>query len=127
MDEFTKEQEESMFNVCMWKPVPLAGFSCELWVYDRKWGIFQVPSGYHNAAMATLAAFREGKSNYIELFQRWNDGSQDVAERYLLSTPGTCYKSSVSSRIIAGKRENLNSAERMAFRHFNIMYLEDNE
>lgn len=126
-DTFTQEQEWAMMDVHMWNPVPLNKLDFDLWVYDRKWGVFRVPSAWHNAAMATLAAFHQDKLNYVELYQKWGDGSQDVAERYLMDTPGTCYKSSVSSKIIAGKRENLNRAEKMAFRHLDIMYLEDRE
>lgn len=123
----TEEQRWKMVDACMGDPMPLVKFSADLWVYDRKWGIFRVPSGFHNAAMATLAAFHQGKLNYIELIQGWREGSQDVAERYLMETPGTCYKSSVSPTIIAGKREHLNSAERMAFRQYQIRYLEDGD
>lgn len=124
---FTQEQFWKACDAKMGEAQHLSQFVGDLWVYDRKWGVFRVPPGYHNAAMATLAAFNQGKLSYIDLMESSLDGSQDIAERYLMTTPGTCYKSSVSSTVIVGKREHLNAAERMAFRHYQIRYLEDDD
>jgi hypothetical protein len=107
-----------MCDYNMGMPVPLnkADLS-ESFVYDRKFGVFPVGRCYHQFVMATLQAWNLGKEDYLDI-EKEEVGSKrhhfdvyDISDFYLTNTVGTCYLSSISSTVQAGKKGNLNSRE----------------
>jgi hypothetical protein len=131
----TEEQRCIMIDKDMGEPQPLHLCSSQLqqfdWVYWREWGVMHVSPGMHTIAMATLLAFHHGHRNYINLARErgghTHNSINQLADAFLIELPGTAFLSSQSTRIRAGSRANLNSAERAAFRRSNleVIYLED--
>lgn len=124
---YTDEQWYLMCDLHMSSPVPLHEADLfQSWVYYRPWGIIYVPSGHHQAAMATLYTFHHGGLRYVayaeELALPGYRAQETLADRFLTQLEGTAFRSSVSPVIIAG---TLDSRERQAFRSFNIDYLGD--
>lgn len=83
-------------------------------VYDRQYGFFYVPFGYHTAAMGLLLAFTIGEVNYINAAEKMNVKFDRMADKWL-EIEGHCFKSSVSNKVKAGKKGNLSFAELRVF------------
>lgn len=120
---FTDPQWWSMCDANMSEPVPLARADLtKPFVYDRKYGVFYVPSGFHQTAMSVLLAFHHGLVKGVDVSQklklRYSEGTSD---EWLRTIPGTCFKSSVGKRVNAGKRANLSAVEKRFF--IDIEYL----
>lgn len=130
---FTDEQWYAMCNRNMGLPVPLSEADIDRpFVYDRTWGLFYVPMGYHGQVMALLLAFHHGfvcPIEYAESIGRENhyNITDELADAYLLERPGTVMSSSVGTHLQVGRRSHLDAAERRVFREFRICYLEDSE
>lgn len=129
---FTDEQWCRMCDVGLSRPVPLHEADLEEgFVYQRQYGIFYVPMGWHIQARALLLAFHHGHlhaGEYAhELGLTGYHQTEELAERFLTELPGTAFVSSVGSSVIVGRREHLDARERQAFRGMRITYLEDDE
>lgn len=100
-------------------PVPLHKADLtKPFVYDRSFGVFYVPAAKHQSAMSLLLAWQLGKQNYLDIepsdidIHECNLSDTGVlSDYYLEHTKGTCFLSSVSKKIKAGKKGNLNSDE----------------
>ncbi len=128
---FTDEQWNRIGNELS-MPVPLHTANLDLpFVYDRKWGVFYVSMGYHQIAMATLLTFRAGYADPYEYGRRilkleGYSFLNEMADKYLMETEGTCFASSLEpDMIIVGKRGHLNAGEKMALRNYPLRYIED--
>lgn len=129
---FTDTQWHCMVDAGLDLPVPATRSALDAmssWVYDRRYGLFCVDPGYHWAAMTTLLAFHRGFEDVFEFYTSDEVKSkpkrlQDYGDDYLMGIPGTAFLSSVGSSIITGRREHLDSAERMMFKGSRITYLE---
>lgn len=85
-------------------------------IYDRRWGLFYVPFGYHEFAMGTLYSINNGETNRIDMAEK-------IGRPYELSTladlwleeHGTAYMSGVAKIITAWSFENLNRQEHDVF------------
>jgi len=113
---YTDEQWHMMVNACISQPRPLAGTNLyEPWVYYRPWGLMFVPSGYHQAAMATLFAFHHGHLRAHEyaatLGIKAYRANEELADRFLMELDGTAFKSSVGSKVTTGRMSSLNAIE----------------
>lgn len=116
--EPTDEQWWKMCDAHMSLPVPL--HTADLshpFVYDRELGVFYVPFGYHQMAMALLLAFTIDEVDVIDAGEKlglnYSNGSMSDS---WLSRKGRCFKSSVSAKVYAGYRGNLNIAEIRIFK-----------
>ena len=121
---FTDEQWHAMCSADMSMPEPLAKADlCHPFVYHRKYGVFNVPRGMHQAAMCVLWAFDNDFDRYIELSKilHLTDYSK-IAEDWLVGTEGTAFRSSCSSRVIAGKKSNLNEPEKRKFGEIEFIF-----
>jgi hypothetical protein len=91
-------------------------------VYDRGWGVFYVPSGHHQQMMATLLAWNHGCKDTWEVSQKLGMRcmSTKLADHWLETTPGACFKSSQKSadgdvRVHAARSTSLNTMEKRWF------------
>jgi hypothetical protein len=128
---FTDEQWWALCSLRVGMPLPLSEACLDSpFVYDRKWGLFYVASGYHVHMMGLLLAFHHGYTDWIDFARsigvKGGDVISKLADAYLEQIEGTAFKSSMGSHIVAGKRMHLSSGERMAFKGCSIRYLEDN-
>jgi len=99
-------------------PVTLKNADLSLpFVYDRKWGLFYVPMGYHQSVMATLLAFHSDCLNYQELSEKMQQklSQSECADTWLETIPGAAFKSSVGKTIQIGRFNNLSVLERRVF------------
>lgn len=83
-------------------------------VYDRYFGFFYVPATKHPAAMSLLLAWHHGCADPFDLPKSVAPSfdSEALADRYLESISGTCYRSSVSKGITyTWTRQSLNVFE----------------
>lgn len=85
-------------------------------VYDRQFGFFYVPMGRHQQAMSLLLAFHHGHSDGLTAAGRLGlEYSSGSADHWLEHIPGTAFRSSQGSRVLAGRRGSLNAIERRIF------------
>lgn len=134
MKEITDEMNWAMVDCYVSDPVPLneADLS-KPFVYDREWGIFYVPSGYHQSVQCMLLAWRKGYPSIIDLLINDPDLEAEVKEKtyssagkysYLadkfLELQGTAMKSSIGDKLQVYSLKNLNFNEKAKFQHFEI-------
>jgi hypothetical protein len=85
-------------------------------IYERKWGVFYVPSGYHQAAMSLLLAFQHGLVSGVEVAKKLNlKHSEETADHWLEFTQGAAFRSSVGKKINVATTKNLSIHERRYF------------
>ncbi len=114
---FSDRQWWSMCDAHMSLPVPLhTADLTKPFVYDRKWGLFYVPSGLHQQAMGILLAFHHGLLNGNDVAVHLGLPTRDshyAADYWLEKTPGAAFRSSVGKKKVqAGPRGNLTAMER---------------
>lgn len=116
----TDEQWYAMCDARMSRAVALRDADLtKPFVYDRRFGLFYVPMGYHQQAMALLYAFHHGVTRTYECADVLGiayDRVAKLADRWLSEKSGTCYKSSMHQSIRCWKPGHLSAAE---LRHFN--------
>jgi len=100
-------------------------------VYDRKWGVFYVGNGYHQAVMSLLFAFHNGYNDrfgamYCAEALGVRFDSSALADMYLKTIKGTLYMSTMSHTLYAGKRSNLTPSERKFFGDIKYLFESDN-
>ena len=115
-------------------PVPLdeADLS-KPFVYDREWGIFYVPSGYHQSVQCMLLAWKKGYPSITDLLINDPELEAEVKEKtyssagkysYLadkfLELQGTAMKSSIGDKLQVYSLKNLSFNEKAKFQHFEI-------
>jgi hypothetical protein len=85
------------------------------WIYDREYGVFEVPIGYHECVMAYMYAWKKGYQDPFDIpdLKSVTINYLAAAAEEFLSLPGTAYMSGAwyKSEIRAGKRGNLNRNE----------------
>ncbi len=84
------------------------------WIYIRSVGLFFVPYGRHNATSRILLEWRGYDTKLT--------AGPEMCEVLLEQFPGSCYRSSVSSKIIT-RRGNLNEVEMSYFIEHDFIYL----
>lgn len=111
---FIDRQWWSMCDADMSLPVPLGKADPQKpFIYERRYGVFYVPSRQHQHAMSVLLAFRHGLTKGIEVAERLGLGfSQGTADEWLRTAPGACFLSSVGQNVLAGTRGSLSVLER---------------
>lgn len=115
---FTEDQWYRLCDANTCLPVPLKDADLtKPFVYDRKWGVFYVPQGYHNIIMATLLAFHHDELNYFAVGTKLgiNMSLSNAADLWLKNTIGVAFKSSVRDYIYIGAFKNLSVFERRVF------------
>lgn len=126
MKQLTQKQRWAACDVNMSDPVELQEANLMLpFVYDREYGLFYVPGGYHPAAQSLLLAFHHGLRNGVEASEMLGlEYSCGTAEAWL-ALPGTAFRSSVSKRVCVGKKSNLSENERDHFAFVNELLADD--
>lgn len=110
---FTDRQFWKICDARLGEPLPFAKADLtKPYVYDRKYGVFWCPMGHHQAAMSLLLAFHLGFDDGISVAEHLGvEYSCGTADYYLENIPGTCFKSSVSKNVQAGRKGNLSPSE----------------
>lgn len=121
---FSDEQWWSMCDACMSMPVPLAQADLSKpFVYDRQYGVFYVPMGYHQTAMSVLLAFQHGLTKGVDVSEKLElRYSEGTADEWLRATPGACFRSSVGKKVQAGQRGSLSVIERRIFGEVEYLF-----
>lgn len=106
-----------MCDCHMSNPVPLAQADLSRpFVYERRWGVFYVPGGYHRIAMTLLLAWQHDCDCPVDVANKLGlDMSFDTADHWLANTDGAAFRSSVGKRIQVASRDKLNLQERRLF------------
>ena len=88
-------------NMSLPEPLEQADLS-RPFVYDRKYGVFAVPSGKHQGAMSLLLAIQNGCTDSYEVAKMLGISTYSVpkatADHYLKSTFGAAFRSSIGSQ-----------------------------
>lgn len=85
-------------------------------VYERRWGVFYVPMGYHQHVMSTLLAFQHGLTRACAVAEKLKlELSAGTADYWLEHTPGAAMRSSVGKQILVARRQGLTIQERRLF------------
>lgn len=114
--EPTEEQWSRMVELQMARPIPLTeADTSRPFIYSREHGLMYTPMGYHNAAMATLYAWRLGKESYIDLLHLFTRLPYEAADAFIEFVPGGAFRSSMSSKVQVWNTAKLTPAERRAF------------
>lgn len=111
--EFTDPQWWAMCDANMSLPVPLAKADLtKPFVYERRFGVFYVPGGFHQTAMSLLLAFQHDLTSGVDVSEKlklkYSDGT---SEYWLTHTPGACFRSSVGKKVQAGRKGSLTVME----------------
>lgn len=114
--EMTDQMWWKMCDAHMSRPVPLLEADLSKpYVYDREYGVFYVPMGYHQMAMTVLLSFHLGENDLVDMATQLGLAfSEGTADRWL-EGEGRCFKSSVSNGIKVGFKGNLSFAELQCF------------
>lgn len=107
----------AMCDAHMGLPVPLAEADLSRpFVYERRWGVFYVPGGYHPSAMSLLLAFQHGLCCGIDVGEKLKVScSSGTADYWLEHTPGAAFRSSVGRCVSVGSLKGLTIQERRLF------------
>lgn len=118
--QLTNRQWNQFCDFGMSQPVPLAVADLsQPFVYERQYGVFYVPGGYHPSAMSLLLALQLGCESGVDaaksLKLQYSDGT---ADHWLENTPGAAFRSSVGKRIQVANGRGLTVLERRLFGDF---------
>lgn len=118
---FSKPSDElwqKMFHNGLSLPVSLTLNSDipESFIYDRRYGVFPVEFAHHDFAMALFWALDNGFDDHWDVDpsavpEGYSTEPMDLAELWLINTKGTCYRSTLTPKVFAGKKGNLNEKE----------------
>lgn len=121
----TFELPANMTQQMWWKmcdcqmELPIALAQADLskpFIYERKWGVFYVPSGYHQAAMSLLLAFQHNLNSGVDVAKKLGlVHSEGTADHWLEHTQGAAFRSSVGKKINVATLKNLSVQERRYF------------
>ena len=114
MTVFTQRQFYKMCDLNLSHPVALHEADLSRpFVYDRVWGVFYCPSGWHQGAMSLLLAWHHGCDSGVDVARKLGlKFSCGTADQWLESVPGTAFRSSVGKHVVAGHPAALNAVER---------------
>lgn len=114
---FTDKMWNKMVDFNMSLPVPLKKADLHKpFVYDRKFGVFYVPSGYHSMVMSLLLAWQHGFDSPVDVAHKLRLRlSGDTADHWLEHTHGAAFRSSVGKTIQIASFRNLTVMERRYF------------
>jgi hypothetical protein len=127
MKQITDQQLDKLYDLNASDPVPLglADLS-KPFVYDREYGVFYVAPGYHPAVMSQLLAMAHGCLNQSEVGRLLGlRDSHAMADRWLESQVGA-YRSSVSNKVVAGRRGRLTPIERRLLGEVHYLLTDEN-
>lgn len=113
MKQLTQEQFWASCDSNMSRPVNLQKADLgKPFVYDREYGLFYVPSGYHASALALIYAWKKGKERAYELeIKSLSDAADKLMEEY----QGVAMRSSVGKTVQAFLPSSLNEEEKDFF------------
>lgn len=132
--DFHNLKDELWWKMCDYEmsiPLPLEQYDFEeypSWIYDRRYGVFFSPFASHQHALCLLSAWDQGYEDPFEVPEpewasKFNYLPYEMADRFLINTPGTCFLSGQEgSEVIAGKKGNLNEIELDYF--YPVTYIE---
>jgi len=121
---FTDEQWWAMCDANMSLPEPLAKADLtKPFVYERRFGVFYVPFGYHQLAMGTLLAFQHGLTKPGQVAELLNLNLFGTGGHWLEHTEGACFFSSVGRTFQVWNPRSLNAIERRILGVKNITYI----
>lgn len=120
MKKLTEKQRWKACDVHISDPVSLAEADLSLpFIYDRVYGLFYVPGGYHPAAQSLLLAFHHDLKCGVDVAEKLGlEYSCGTAEAWL-ALPGSAFRSSVGKKVNVGSKRKLNEAERDFFASVN--------
>ncbi len=123
-DEFSNLQWNEFCEFGMSEPVPLALADLSRpFIYERRHGVFYVPSGLHPSAMSFLLALQLGCQHGIDagaqLGVKYSCGTADY---WLEHTEGAAFRSSVGKKIQVASGRKLTVQERRLFGEFACVF-----
>lgn len=108
--------DEMFWGMCdcnMSDPIPLEHANLtKPFVYERRWGVFYAPFGYHQSAMGLLLAWQHGCLKALQAAEKLGITHDAVADYWLEHTPGAAFRSSVGRKIIVASLKSLTIHER---------------
>ena len=125
--------EQAMFSATLSSPNALnlqslteAGNNKGGWLYDRRFGLFLCDTGMHQISMCFLMGLEHGPDNdfrydvsgILDTNNHWNpsiDRFAWLADKYMESTKGSVFRSSVCKTPKAWSSKHLNDLERDFF------------
>jgi hypothetical protein len=119
---------DEMHQVLLWchTDYPVALENADLtrpFVYDRKYGVFYVPMGYHQVTMSTLLAFHFGIVCPLDVAKKLKlVFPSETADYWLEHIAGTAFKSSCTKNVLVSHCSNLNTREKLFFRHITACF-----
>lgn len=124
MFKITDKKWWAMCDAGMSRPVQLPkAILHRPFVYCREYGLFYVPSSYHQQAMSLLLAWELGFDKGIQAAVSLGlSYSQETADLWLKETPGATVFSSVGNVPYAHNRDNLNAHELKWFGEVDFIY-----
>lgn len=84
-------------------------------VYDRKLGFYYVGFGQHDIAMRMLFTIHHGELWPDKVQDKLGVHYDDMAEEYLKTISGTCYKSAIRKEIVMWNKHSLSIIEKRIF------------
>lgn len=124
--ELNQRQWNQFCDAHMSDPVPLQEADLtKPFVYDRKYGVFYVPGGYHQLAMSFLLALDNDCDSGIEVGEKLNlDFSDETSDYWLKHTPGAAFRSSAGwdKKINVATMKGLTFLERRLFQDCNKLF-----
>lgn len=114
---FTDMMFWRMCDCHMSNPVPLESADLSRpFVYERRWGVFYVPGGYHRIAMTLLLAWQNECDCPVDVADKLGlDLSYETSDYWLQHTAGGAFRSSVGAKIQVGDTSKLTIQERRLF------------
>ena len=114
---FTDKMFWKMCDCRMGNPVPLEQADLTRpFVYERRWGVFYVPSGYHPISMSLLLAWQNDCDYPADVADKLGlELSDETSDHWLQHTAGAAFRSSVGKKIQVASLGKLTIQEKRMF------------
>lgn len=114
MAEFTRTQWQILLDAGTTEQQQLHLSNLSLpFVYLRPYGVIYCAAGKHRLTMSLLLAFANDFTTAAEVGEHLGlDFPDETADRWLETTPGAAFRSSVGRKVQAGKRSHLTTVEK---------------
>ena len=87
-----------------------------VFVYERRWGVFYVPSGYHPISMSLLLAWQNDCDDPADVADKLGlELSDETSDHWLQHTAGAAFRSSVGKKIQVASLGKLTIQEKRMF------------
>jgi hypothetical protein len=124
LSSLTPRQHNKLIDLGLSDPMELSQADLTRpFVYERQFGVFFVPPGYHSNSMSFLLALQHGCESGPDVAEQLGlSFSSGTADHWLQHSPGAAMRSSVGKRVLVATGRGLTPLERRLFGDFTTAF-----